>query len=71
MIGVIVARIGDPFRSSLLEGLLHEIQRRGYCALVTEITGEQDLTPTLRRFTQFRVSGGDRHVRQAASSAGQ
>ena len=57
LIGVIVARIGDPFRSSLLEGLLHEIQRRGYQALVTEITGEQDLTPTLRRFTQFRVSG--------------
>lgn len=57
LIGVIVARIGDPFRSTLLEGLLHEIQRRGYQALVTEITGEQDLTATLRRFTQFRVSG--------------
>lgn len=57
LIGVIVARIGDPFRSALLEGLLHEIQRRGYQALVTEITGEQDLAPTLRRFTQFRVSG--------------
>ena len=57
LIGVIVARISDPFRSSLLEGLLHEIQRRGYQALVTEITGEQDLAPTLRRFTQFRVSG--------------
>jgi len=57
LIGVIVSRIGDPFRSSLLEGLLHEIQRRGYQALVTEITGEQDLAPTLRRFTQFRVSG--------------
>ncbi|WLI75315.1 LacI family DNA-binding transcriptional regulator [Kosakonia sp. H02] len=57
LIGVIVARIGDPFRSSLLEGLLHEIQRRGYQALVTEITGEQDLVTTLRRFTQFRVSG--------------
>jgi len=57
LIGVIVARIGDPFRSNLLEGLLHEIQRRGYQALVTEITGEQDLVTTLRRFTQFRVSG--------------
>lgn len=57
LIGVIVARIGDPFRSHLLEGLLHEIQRRGYQALVTEITGEQDLVTTLRRFTQFRVSG--------------
>lgn len=57
LIGVIVARIGDPFRSSLLESLLHEIQRRGYQALVTEITGEQDLVATLRRFTQFRVSG--------------
>ncbi|QGU10919.1 LacI family DNA-binding transcriptional regulator [Leclercia sp. J807] len=57
LIGVIVARIGDPFRSSLLEGLLHEIQRRGYQALVSEITGEEDLVNTLRRFTQFRVSG--------------
>lgn len=57
LIGVIVARIGDPFRSSLLEGLLHEIQRRGYQALVSEITGEDDLVNTLRRFTQFRVSG--------------
>lgn len=57
LIGVIVARIGDPFRSALLDGLLKEIQRRGYQALVTEITGEQDLAQTLRRFTQFRVSG--------------
>ena len=57
LIGVIVARIGDPFRSALLDGLLKEIQRRGYQALVTEITGEEDLAQTLRRFTQFRVSG--------------
>jgi DNA-binding LacI/PurR family transcriptional regulator len=57
LIGVIVARIGDPFRSALLDGLLKEIQRRGYQTLVTEITGEQDLSGTLRRFTQFRVSG--------------
>lgn len=57
LIGVIVARIGDPFRSALLDGLLKEIQRRGYQALVTEITGEEDLSLTLRRFTQFRVSG--------------
>lgn len=57
LIGVIVARIADPFRSRLLEELLHEIQRRGYQALVTEISGEQDLVATLRRFTQFRVSG--------------
>lgn len=57
LIGVIVARIGDPFRSALLDGLLKEIQHRGYQALVTEITGEEDLSLTLRRFTQFRVSG--------------
>lgn len=57
LIGVIVSRMGDPFRSSLIERLLHEIQRRGYQALVTEITGEEDLVTTLRRFTQFRVSG--------------
>lgn len=57
LIGVIVSRIGDPFRSSLLDGLLGEIQRRGFQALVAEICSEQDLAETLRRFTQFRVSG--------------
>nr|WP_314423495.1 LacI family DNA-binding transcriptional regulator [uncultured Erwinia sp.] len=57
LIGVIVSRIGDPFRSSLLDGLLSEIQRRGFQALVAEIRSEADLAETLRRFTQFRVSG--------------
>jgi DNA-binding LacI/PurR family transcriptional regulator len=57
LIGVIVSRIDDPFRSSLLDGLLGEIQRNGFQALVTEIRSEQELAETLRHFTQFRVSG--------------
>lgn len=54
---MIVSRINDPFRSSLLDGLLSEIQRRDFQALVSEIRSEQDLAQTLRRFAQFRVSG--------------
>lgn len=57
LIGVIVSRISDPFRSTLLDALLNEIQRRGFQALVSEIHSEQDLAQTLRRFAQFRVSG--------------
>lgn len=57
LIGVVVARISDPFRSALLEGLISAIQARGYQALVTEVQNEQDLADTMRRFTQFRVSG--------------
>ena len=57
LIGVMVSRISDPFRSSLLDALLGEIQRRGFQALVSEIRSEQDLARTLRRFAQFRVSG--------------
>lgn len=57
LIGVMVSRISDPFRSSLLDALLGEIQRRGFQALVSEIRSEQDLAHTLRRFAQFRVSG--------------
>ena len=59
LIGVIVSRISDPFRSTLLDALLNEIQRQGFQALVSEIHSEQDLAQTLRRFAQFRVSGGD------------
>ncbi|CUB03337.1 LacI family DNA-binding transcriptional regulator [Marinomonas fungiae] len=57
LIGVVVARISDPFRSALLEGLISEIQARGYQALITEVQTEQDLADTMRRFSQFRVSG--------------
>nr|WP_259050571.1 LacI family DNA-binding transcriptional regulator [Klebsiella sp. BIGb0407] len=57
LIGVIVSHISDPFRSSLLDGLLTEIQRLGFQALVSEIHNEQELAETLRNFTQFRVSG--------------
>ncbi len=57
LIGVVVARLSDPFRSRLLEGLLSEIQNKGYQALVTEIGNPKDLEETIRRFTQFRVSG--------------
>ena len=57
LIGVIVSRISDPFRSSLLDKLLNEIQRRGFQALVSEIRSEQELARTLRQFAQFRVSG--------------
>ncbi|GGN29010.1 MULTISPECIES: LacI family DNA-binding transcriptional regulator [Marinomonas] len=57
LIGVVVARLSDPFRSSLLEGLLNEIQHKGYQALVTEVRGAEELETTMRRFTQFRVSG--------------
>lgn len=57
LIGVIVSHISDPFRSSLLDGLLREIQHHGFQALVSEIHNEQELAETLRNFTQFRVSG--------------
>ena len=57
LIGVVVARLSDPFRSSLLEGLLSEIQRKGYQALVTEVRTPDELEETIRRFTQFQVSG--------------
>ncbi|MXF47545.1 LacI family DNA-binding transcriptional regulator [Raoultella sp. Lac2] len=57
LVGVIVSRISDPFRSSLLDALLSEIQRCGFQALVSEIRSEKDLARTLRRFSQFRVSG--------------
>lgn len=57
LVGVIVSRISDPFRSSLLDALLNEIQRCGFQALVSEIHSEKDLAHTLRRFAQFRVSG--------------
>ncbi|ELY4852642.1 LacI family DNA-binding transcriptional regulator [Cronobacter turicensis] len=57
LIGVVVARIGDPFRSALLEALLNAISRRGYQALVTEISDASGLETTLRRFMQYRVSG--------------
>ncbi|EOC0263197.1 LacI family DNA-binding transcriptional regulator [Cronobacter dublinensis] len=57
LIGVMVARIGDPFRSALLEALIKAISQRGYQALVTEIAGEAELEVTLRRFMQYRVSG--------------
>ncbi len=57
LIGVIVSRISDPFRSTLLDALLNEIQRLKALALVSEIHSEQDLAQTLRRFAQFRVSG--------------
>lgn len=57
LIGVVVARLSDPFRSSLLEGLLSEIQSKGYQALVTEVRDANELEMTIRRFTQFRVSG--------------
>ncbi|MBN0756591.1 LacI family DNA-binding transcriptional regulator, partial [Pseudomonas aeruginosa] len=30
LIGVIVSRISDPFRSTLLDALLNEIQRQGF-----------------------------------------
>lgn len=57
LVGVIVSRISDPFRSNLLDALLSEIQRCGFQALVSEIRSEKDLARTLRRFSQFRVSG--------------
>lgn len=57
LIGVVTTRLSDPFRSALLEKLLQEIQQAGFQALVTEIGNEEELEPTLRRFTQFRVSG--------------
>ena len=57
LIGVVVARLSDPFRSGLLEGLLLEIQNQGYQAMVTEVRNADGLEETIRRFTQFRVSG--------------
>lgn len=57
LVGVVVTRLSDPFRSMLLEQLLSEIQRAGFQALVAEVDPGDELEPTLRRFTQFRVSG--------------
>ncbi|GAB3485624.1 LacI family DNA-binding transcriptional regulator [Marinomonas epiphytica] len=57
LIGVVVARLSDPFRSHLLEGLLEEIQNKGYQALVMEVRNPQALEDIIRRFTQYRVSG--------------
>lgn len=54
---MVVADLTDPFKSSLLEALLREIQHQGYQALVTEIRGDNELDEVIRRFTQFRVSG--------------
>lgn len=57
LVGVVVTRLSDPFRGALLEQLLQEIQAAGFQALVSEISPEDELDDTLRRFTQFRVSG--------------
>lgn len=57
LIGLVVTRLSDPFRSMLLEQLLKEIQQAGFQAMVAEVDSADDLEPTLRRFTQFRVSG--------------
>ncbi|SHF97146.1 transcriptional regulator, LacI family [Vibrio gazogenes DSM 21264] len=57
LIGVVVAHLSDPFRSSLLEALLSEIKSKGYQALVTEVRQGDELDETMRRFTQYRVSG--------------
>ena len=58
LIGVIVSRISDPFRSALLDALLNEIQRQGFQALVSEIHSEQDLAHTLRRYRHLRPAAG-------------
>ncbi|MCE0494867.1 LacI family DNA-binding transcriptional regulator [Vibrio salinus] len=57
LIGLVVAELTDPFRSTLLEALLREVQHQGYQALVTEIRDDNELDDVIRRFTQFRVSG--------------
>ncbi|WP_413282831.1 LacI family DNA-binding transcriptional regulator [Vibrio sp. MA40-2] len=57
LIGVVVAHVNNPFRSHLLEALLSEIQLRGYQALVAEVRPGDELDETMRRFTQYRVSG--------------
>ncbi len=57
LIGVVVAHLSDPFRSCLLEALLAEIKLKGYQALVTEVRQGDELDETMRRFTQYRVSG--------------
>ncbi|VCZ04253.1 HTH-type transcriptional regulator GalS [Klebsiella pneumoniae] len=41
LIGVIVSRISDPFRSTLLDALLNEIQRQGFQALVSGSTASR------------------------------
>lgn len=40
LIGVIVSRISDPFRSALFDALLNEIQCQGFQALTSEIHSE-------------------------------
>ncbi len=54
---MVVAELTDPFKSSLLEALLREVQHQGYQALVTEVRNDDELDEVIRRFTQFRVSG--------------
>jgi DNA-binding LacI/PurR family transcriptional regulator len=70
LIGVIVSRISDPFRSTLLDALLNEIQRQGFQALVSEIHSEQDLADPapFRSVSRLRRY---RHLRPAAGGAGE
>ncbi|RKF18668.1 LacI family DNA-binding transcriptional regulator [Alginatibacterium sediminis] len=57
LIGLVTARLSDPYRGALLESLVHQIQSEGYQVLVSEMTEKDDMESTLTKFTQLRVSG--------------
>ena len=57
LIGVVIRNVSDPFHVLLLEKLLKIIQENNYLAIVCEITSDEDIQATIRKFAQFRVSG--------------
>ncbi len=57
LIGLIIKNIKDSFHVMLLEKLLQIIQKNNYLAIVNEISSDEDIQPTIKKFAQFRVSG--------------
>jgi DNA-binding LacI/PurR family transcriptional regulator len=57
LVGIVVRGATDPYRASLFEALLREIDGRGLQSLVSEIGDEAALDRTIARFLQYRVTG--------------
>lgn len=57
LIGVVVRNLSDPFHVLLLETLLKVIDENKFLAIVSEITSDDDIESTIKKFAQFRVSG--------------
>lgn len=57
LVGIVVRGATDPYRASLFEALLREIDARGLQSLVSEIGDEAALDRTIARFLQYRVTG--------------